>query len=110
MGTRFQGLKSMGNSDLNTAITPFGVDEPTTGGSAETDALVAFLQDGALPLLAGLVVAVFLIYQFGPWFLARPAMAAPMPVPEHSVVVREPEPAQDCDQPLRMQRPWQMQQ
>ena len=98
----------MAKSDSNSIITPFGAEEKTAEAPTSTDAIVGFLQDGALPLVAGLIVAVFLLYQFGRWFLTQGAMSEPAVLSEAPVAEVQPpeEQAPEEVEALRASRPW----
>ena len=61
----------MGNDEQETGGgIAFGADAPTEKVTS-ADAMTTFLENGALLVIAALVVAVFLIYQFGRWYLAN---------------------------------------
>ncbi len=62
----------MAKTEKTGAVTPFGVEESAeTAATTSTGAITGFLETGALPLIAALVIAAFLIFQFVRWFLAN---------------------------------------
>ena len=100
----------MGNSESNNGITPFGAEEAveTTAAPSSIDTFSSYLNEGALFIIAALVVAAFLIFQFTRWFLNQPSaeqVAAEAEMPRAKPVqVAEAAPSEEPEE--RPHRPW----
>ena len=106
----------MGDTEFKASPSQFGSDKVAeTASSGEgfgsLEQVNAFIMDGALPLLAGLIVVVFLVYQFARWYLsgrtivyrsAGAEMASAEPVGPVADEVDDVDEAPS----LRINRPW----
>lgn len=91
-------------------VTPFGEVEKTAEAATPPDAMTAFLETAALPLLAGLVVGAFLIYQFVRWYMAQKPVEVEVTRAEYNAAMQqEEEPDDEEERPVqRLERPWQV--
>ena len=108
----------MGNNGSDGVVTPFGVEVEEAEAANAGDALSVFLQDGALLIAAATIIGVFLIYQFGRWYLSGQARSEglgdlPLRDAQPMAPVQKTDDAEDENtepETTRMQRPWQVQQ
>ena len=102
----------MGNSESNNGITPFGAEETAettaTAAPSSMEAFSSYLNEGALFIIAALIVAAFLIFQFTRWFLNQPSaeqIPAEADIPRaQPVEVAEAAPEEEVS--VRPRRPW----